>query len=227
MNNEDLKTMQAWPLERKVRVSQLRIMEWYQHWNGQICVSYSGGKDSSVLLDLARHIYPELPAVFVDTGLEYPEIRRFALSHNNVFRLKPKLRFDEVIEKYGYPVISKRVAGAVEEAKRNLPIGKITTGVQQLMGTYQEGRSWFNFPKWYFLIDAPFKISDRCCDVMKKALSKPSTRPMAFSPWWGPWQRKECSEKRIGTSMAATFLTQSIRSPGPFLSGGIKIYWPI
>lgn len=133
--------MQAWPLERKVRISQLRIMEWYQHWNGQICVSYSGGLDSTVLLDLARHIYPELSAVFVDTGLEYPEIRRFALSQDNVFRLKPKLRFDEVIEKYGYPIVSKRVTGAVEEAKRNLPLGKITTGVQQLMGIYQEGRS--------------------------------------------------------------------------------------
>lgn len=185
MNNEDLKTMQAWPLERKVRVSQLRIMEWYQYWHGQVCVSFSGGKDSTVLLDLARHIYPDIPAIFVDTGLEYPEIRRFALSQDNVFRLKPKLRFDEVIEKYGYPVISKRVAGAVEDAKRNLPLGKITTGIQQLMGTYQEGRSWFNFPKWYFLIDAPFKISDRCCDVMKKAPIKAFQHKHGFQPMVG------------------------------------------
>ena len=177
--------MQAWPLERKVRVSQLRIMEWYQYWHGQVCVSFSGGKDSTVLLDLARHIYPDIPAIFVDTGLEYPEIRRFALGQDNVFRLKPKLRFDEVIEKYGYPVISKRVAGAVEDAKRNLPLGKITTGVQQLMGTYQEGRSWFNFPKWYFLIDAPFKISDRCCDVMKKAPIKAFQHTHGFQPMVG------------------------------------------
>ncbi|MBV1685223.1 phosphoadenosine phosphosulfate reductase family protein [Eubacterium callanderi] len=177
--------MQAWPLERKVRVSQLRIMEWYQYWHGQVCVSFSGGKDSTVLLDLARHIYPDIPAIFVDTGLEYPEIRRFALSQDNVFRLKPKLRFDEVIEKYGYPVISKRVAGAVEDAKRNLPLGKITTGIQQLMGTYQEGRSWFNFPKWYFLIDAPFKISDRCCDVMKKAPIKAFQHKHGFQPMVG------------------------------------------
>nr|WP_243259487.1 phosphoadenosine phosphosulfate reductase family protein [Eubacterium sp. 1001713B170207_170306_E7] len=160
-------------------------MEWYQYWHGQVCVSFSGGKDSTVLLDLARHIYPDIPAIFVDTGLEYPEIRRFALSQDNVFRLKPKLRFDEVIKEYGYPVISKRVAGAVEDAKRNLPLGKITTGIQQLMGTYQEGRSWFSFPKWYFLIDAPFKISVRCCDVMKKAPIKAFQHTHGFQPMVG------------------------------------------
>lgn len=51
MTNEDLETMQAWPLERKIRVSQLRIMEWYQHWGGRVYISFSGGKDSTVLLD--------------------------------------------------------------------------------------------------------------------------------------------------------------------------------
>lgn len=72
--SDDLKTMQAWSLERKIRVTQTRIIEWYQHYKGQVYVSFSGGKDSTVLLDLARRIYPEIPAVFVDTGLEYPEI---------------------------------------------------------------------------------------------------------------------------------------------------------
>jgi len=32
--NDDLKTMQAWPLERKIKVTQTRIMEWYQHYDG-------------------------------------------------------------------------------------------------------------------------------------------------------------------------------------------------
>jgi len=31
---EDLKIMQGWPLERKIRVSQTRIIEWYQRHDG-------------------------------------------------------------------------------------------------------------------------------------------------------------------------------------------------
>ena len=44
----------------------------------------SGGKDSTVLLDLARRIYPDIPAVFIDTGLEYPELRDFVKTIPNV-----------------------------------------------------------------------------------------------------------------------------------------------
>ena len=68
---EDLKTMQAWPLERKIQVTQTRILEWYSKHNGKVFISFSGGKDSTALLDLARRVCADIPAVFVDTGLEY------------------------------------------------------------------------------------------------------------------------------------------------------------
>lgn len=42
--NEDLKIMQNWSLERKIRVTQTRIMEWYMKHNGKVYVSFSGGK---------------------------------------------------------------------------------------------------------------------------------------------------------------------------------------
>lgn len=57
--------MQAWPLSRKIQVTQTRIIEWYIKNKGQVYVSFSGGKDSTVLLDLARRIYPDIPAVFI------------------------------------------------------------------------------------------------------------------------------------------------------------------
>jgi len=81
--------MQSWSLERKIQVTQTRIIDWYQTWDGAVYVSFSGGKDSTVLLDLVRRIYPDVPAVFCDTGLEYPEIRDFVKTKDNVEWIKP------------------------------------------------------------------------------------------------------------------------------------------
>lgn len=115
---ERLKELQSLPLERKIQISQARIIEWYQHWNGNVVVSFSGGKDSTVLLHLVRSIYPEVKAVFSNTGLEYPEIQRHVRSIENVDIVVPSMRFDEVISTYGYPLIGKEVAEAIYYARR-------------------------------------------------------------------------------------------------------------
>lgn len=115
---EDLRIMQSWSLQRKIQVTQTRIIEWYQKNNGKVYVSFSGGKDSTVLLDLARRIYPDIPAVFIDTGLEYPELREFVKSISNVVWLKPDMNFRKVIETYGYPIISKNVSRAIHDVKK-------------------------------------------------------------------------------------------------------------
>lgn len=172
MTREDLKTMQAWSLQRKIQVTQLRIMEWYEHYQGKVYVSFSGGKDSTVLLDLARRIYPDIEAVFVDTGLEYPEIRQFVKQHENVTILRPKMRFDEVIKKYGYPVIGKEVADYIKEGRRQLRNG-ITDSrtLKRLRGEYLRpdgAKSEYNCEKYGFLLNAPFESSGHCCKVMKK-----------------------------------------------------------
>lgn len=115
---ERLKELQSLPLERKIQISQTRIIEWYQHYNGQVVVSFSGGKDSTVLLHLVRSIYPDVKAVFSNTGLEYPEIQKHVRSIENVDIVVPSMRFDEVISTYGYPLIGKEVAEAIYYARR-------------------------------------------------------------------------------------------------------------
>ena len=115
---ERLKELQALPLDRKIQISQARIIEWYQRWNGKVIVSFSGGKDSTVLLHLVRTIYPDVPAVFSNTGLEYGEIQRFVRTWPNVQIVTPKMRFDQVISRYGYPLIGKEVAEAIYYARR-------------------------------------------------------------------------------------------------------------
>ena len=117
----ELQSMQAAPLSVKISLTKTRIREWVNKWGEDgVYVSFSGGKDSTVLLHLVREEYPNIPAVFVDTGLEFPEIRQFVKTFDNVIWLKPKLTFRQVIEKYGYPFIRKEVAECVYGARKYL-----------------------------------------------------------------------------------------------------------
>lgn len=163
---EDLKNMQAWPLWKKIQVTQAKILEWYIHYGGKVSISFSGGKDSTVLLDLARRAFPDIPAAFVDTGLEYPEIRDFVSGFYNVEWLRPEMPFNQVLNKYGYPVISKEVAKRIYYARKGSD-----WAIKHLNGMTKAGEpSKFNrrYMKWKHLIDAPFLISEECCGVMKK-----------------------------------------------------------
>ena len=116
----DLQQMQSLPLADKIRMTKRRIEEWYEHYDGQVYVSFSGGKDSTVLLHMVREMYPDVKAVFVDTGLEYPEIKRFVQTFDNVDILKPKMNLVQVIKKYGYPAFSKEVSECVYGARKYL-----------------------------------------------------------------------------------------------------------
>lgn len=161
----ELKYMQSLPLERKIEMTAERIDVWYQHYDGNVAISFSGGKDSRVLLDIARNHWrghKDIKGVFVDTGLEYSEIRQFVKTFDNVEIIRPKMRFDEVIKTYGYPVISKTVAHNVRCA-RNEPNGKI---VQNCFCEEKTGP--YAMAKWNDLRFVDFNIDDRCCDIMKK-----------------------------------------------------------
>lgn len=165
---EDLKALQALPLERKVLATQTRLIEWYNHWDGQVYVSFSGGVDSTVLLHITRKMFPDTKAMFVNTGLEFPEIQRFVRSFDNVDIIRPKMRFDEVIKKYGYPIIGKEVAHTVHYAKK----GK-SWAINYLNGLDAKGeeKRYYksHYSQWKWLLDTDFPIGDQCCYVMKKS----------------------------------------------------------
>ena len=150
---EELRILQAYPLDLKVKKTQLRIREWVNYYGAENCaVSFSGGKDSTVLLHIVRELYPDIEAVFCNTGLEYPQVQKFAKSFENVTVLTPKMNFKEVITKYGYPFISKEVAERVHNARRCLSGGgyHYTEHYYQLTGTFP-GDDVANSRDWGFL----------------------------------------------------------------------------
>ncbi len=174
-DNLRLKELQAMSLDRKIMKTQARIIEWYNYFNGNVYISFSGGKDSTVLLDIARKIYPDIPAVFSNTGLEYPEVRKFAASFENVKTVYPQMTFVDVVKTYGYPIISKEVSKAIYYARRiTNDVNKENCYRKMLMGTLSSSddkkKSVFNKEKWLPIAkDMPFLVSHYCCNVMKKS----------------------------------------------------------
>jgi 3'-phosphoadenosine 5'-phosphosulfate sulfotransferase (PAPS reductase)/FAD synthetase len=169
MTNAELTAMQKLPLEIKIAKTKLRIKEWYDYWQGDVNVSFSGGKDSTVLLHLVRSLYPDVKAVFVDTGLEYPEIRQFVKTIDNVVWLKPKLRFDAVIKKYGYPIISKDVATVLCYAQKGKEWALNRLKGYENDGSFIENSYKSRYVKYDYLLDAPFAISPFCCRYIKES----------------------------------------------------------
>lgn len=193
---EDLTIMQGWNLDRKIQVSQTRIIEWYQAWEGKVYVSFSGGKDSTVLADLAARVCKingcKLILWFSDTGLEYPEVRehvryfleylkdKYGINVELIIdyprdRKGNRITFKKVIEKYGYPIVSKEVAKTIHDARNAITKRYANSyAMKKLNGALVNENTGvvsnrYNHKKWKFLLDAPFKISHQCCDAMKKS----------------------------------------------------------
>lgn len=214
--NNDLLVMQHLSLDIKITMTKSRIRQWYNEFSGDVYVSFSGGKDSTVLLHLVRELYPEVPAVYVDTGLEYPEIRDFVKTIDNVTWLRPEMNFKEVILKYGYPIISKEQSAFIQEYR--------TTKSEKLKKIRLEGNKYGRgkiSKKWRFLIDAPFLIGDKCCDIMKKNPAKKYEKETGLHPYIGTmaeesaqrksnWIKYGCNafEKTRPTSQPLSFWTE-------------------
>ena len=175
------------PLDDKLWLVDERIREWYEFHNGKVFISLSGGKDSKLLEYLVRRLYPEVPCCHVATGLEYPQLTKFALEQGNVRVMRPRIGFLEVIKEYGYPVVSKRVSRYIWDLRRPKGMNEATKNLR-LTGLNKKGvfcPSMKLASKWRFLVDAPFKISSYCCDIIKKEPLRRYARETGRFPYVG------------------------------------------
>lgn len=182
------------PYELKLQLTRKRISDWYEHWCGDVYVSFSGGLDSTVLLDLVRkELGDNIPAVFCDTGLEFPELVEFVKNTENIEIIKPKKNFKKVIKEYGYPIISKETASKI----RKLRHGNLSLRYRNyLMNGDERGKLGKLADKWKFLIDAPFDTSEKCCDVMKKAPFREYHKHTGRVPYIGVTQDESFMRER-------------------------------
>ena len=172
---EKAKELMSLDTEYKEIITYGKIEEWFTAWDGKVYVSFSGGKDSTVLAYLAANWLSHfrtppwpLNLVFINTGLEYPEIQKFVNEYTdwlrkkfhrvtiNITRLRPKMNIRQVVRKYGYPVVSKETSFCARKLM-----------YQSLTEDYRADQME-RLGKWQILLRAPFRVSEQCCDVMKK-----------------------------------------------------------
>lgn len=159
------------PLEKKIERSKHIIQRFYKHMDGQVHISDSGGKDSLVQRHLIRSLHPDVKAIHVAVP-RYPDTAKYIKTIENLEILVPKYSYEEVVKKWGYPVVSKEVSKNISRYRSSRERGDDGMMRYRLTGEHPDGRKGLTLgvipQRWQHLVDAPFKISDMCCDIMKK-----------------------------------------------------------
>lgn len=200
-----LRKKQELPLKNKIALTKIKVKHFYNSFSGKVYLSWSGGKDSTVLKDIIEEMGLDIPKVFSNTGLEYPELVDFVkdeindkdsvritkrngttIKHyynDNLFIIYPRYTFKEVIDKEGYPIISKRTSRFIKDLQNPTDNNKVTrymrlTGIMNNGETTSVGKLSNKWRNKFFEINnmesldyedkVDFKVSHRCCNYLKK-----------------------------------------------------------
>lgn len=194
---EDLKHLQSYDLGNKIQISIARIMEWYNRNDKKCYVSFSGGKDSTVLAWLAAQVCKlfdcKLILWFSDTGLEFPELREHVKTYSEWLKLTfsievetimdtPKdkngkrIIFKDVILNEGYPILSKNISRQIGDVQR---LGQNCWAARCFDG---RETGMYDMRRWKYVLSAPYKVSNKCCEIMKKRPAHRFTKLSGLMP---------------------------------------------
>lgn len=111
----ELRTMQCLPLHKKIEQTKARLSSILQQHRRPI-IAWSGGKDSTILLQMALDLNPNIDVAWCNTGVEFPECIHFVLEMRSKWNLnlhiaKPETTFWKVVDKFGWPILGKGSSG--------------------------------------------------------------------------------------------------------------------
>lgn len=182
ITSKELQERLNWSLNQKIDHALGVIEQFYNYVNGKVYISFSGGKDSIVLLYLVRYLYPNIKSVFFNTTNEFPEIYKFLKNIDNLEWINPKFNLKQVIEKCGFPLISKEQAKYIREARHTYSDKLLN---QRLYGRKNNKYQGKISDKWQYLIYIDFEISERCCYYLKKKPAKDFNNKTGLYPFLG------------------------------------------
>lgn len=228
--------MQALPYEVKVKRAELRALEYIERLddmglNAHVSV---GGLDSIALLLFLRKIGIDVPAISV-SALEDKSIQRIhrELGVISIAPGKPKV---QILQEYGFPVISKKIAGRIETLQNPTDKNKtvrhaIITGECGAQGHYAKNSRMKLPQKWLELFAgyenanegvnykiAPFKVSNKCCLHMKEKPCDRWAKEHNSRPFLGLMASEGGQREEALTEHGCNYFGKGVIRSAPFTS---------
>jgi len=170
--------MQKWPHVMKVQHAYTRAVQFFrtitEEYGANVHISVGGLDSITLLLFLRKHIDPDIKAISV-SSIEDKSIQRIH-TQLGITSLTPTKSKVQVFREHGIPIISKEVAGKIENlqnpTEKNATVRHaILTGETGRQGGYKKSKRMQLAAKWQKLFveqQAPFKVSPKCCYYLKE-----------------------------------------------------------
>ena len=158
------------------RIAKIKSINKQYNLENNAYISFSGGKDSTILHYLIDLALPnnKIPRVFINTGIEYLDIVKFvkelATNDDRFVIIAPTKNVKETLETYGYPFKSKQHSHNVATYQRNVDKKELNLSLKRYLNII-ESNTMFKCPKklnYQFTKSFNIKISDECCNKLKK-----------------------------------------------------------
>ena len=226
--------MQALPYEVKIKRAERRAREYIEklddmELNAHVSV---GGLDSIVLLVFLHSIGIHVPAISV-SSLEDKSIQRVHKALG-VEIVKPGKSKVEILNEFGFPVISKRIAGKIDTLQHPTEKNKtvrhaIITGECGAQGHYAKNSRMKLPQKWLELFAgyenenegvnyriAPFKVSNKCCLYMKEQPCDRWAKEHSSCPFLGLMASEGGQREEALTDHGCNYFGKTVIRSAPF-----------
>lgn len=172
-------------IEFLVEDSISKILKAWKDGEGKMFVSFSGGKDSTVLYHLVKMAGIKADVLFFDTGIELDAVYDFVKTFDDVILRKPKKPFGRIIKEYGKPFKSKYNSEYLKtyDGSYKNPFNLVRNNefikgtIHKIIGSYivdtgVKAHSRALAKKNFHILHPDrieeYKIANKCCSYLKK-----------------------------------------------------------